>query len=194
MFFLSHEESLGTARHGLDNWATCCQAKDGLLIAAAPGRAAEYLHKVKVVLLATKHLTLPFNHQPSIHQLVVRWVVQRLYLQDKQEQHTHVAVSLATHFEGERRREGGQCCEEEGGRDECLDACLGWKLPFERHTVATTGSKVPELKGYLIMGLLNLHLKKKEGAGEEEKAARGKIFCGEWRGGPVRHAAWKVVL
>lgn len=57
------------ARHGK---AAHCQANDGVLIAVVPGREGKYLHKLKVVLLATKHLTLPINHQPSIHQLMVR--------------------------------------------------------------------------------------------------------------------------
>lgn len=65
-----------------------------------------------------------------------------------------------------------------------MSGCLlGLKASLGKthNTAATTWSKEPELKGYLIMGLLNLHLKKKkkkEGGGEE-KAACGKIFCGD---------------
>lgn len=44
---------------------------------------------------------------------------------------------------------------------------------------ATTWSKVPELSGDLIMALLNLHLKKNEGVGEEEESVWKKILCGE---------------
>lgn len=57
---------------------------------------------------------------------------------------------------------------------------LGLKASLGKthNTAATTWSKVPELKGHLIMAPLNLHLKK-EGGGEEEKAACGKILRGE---------------
>lgn len=40
------------------------------------------------------------------------------------------------------------------------------------------GVKEPELKGYLIMGSPQL-ASKKEGGGQEEKVACGKIFCDE---------------
>lgn len=90
------------------------------LIISKSGTSFKYLHKLKVVFLATKHLTVPLNHQPSIHQLMVRWVVECLHLQDKQEQHTYVAVSMATHWEpqhnrGKRREDKGviESCEEE---------------------------------------------------------------------------------
>lgn len=63
-----------------------------------------------------------------------------------------------------------------------MSGCLlGLKASLGKthNTAATTWSKVPELKGYLKMGLRNLHLKKKiERAGEEKTACR-KIFCGE---------------
>lgn len=61
------------ARHTLYNKATRCQAKCGRdFITVKPAQAVEYLHKLKVVLLATKHLIVRLNQQPSIHQLMVR--------------------------------------------------------------------------------------------------------------------------
>lgn len=129
-------------------------------------QAVEYLHKLKVVLLATKHLTVPINHQPSIHQLMVRWVVQRLHLKHKQQQHTHVAVFMATHWEpqhngerGEGRGVGGKgLWRGRGGRDEGLDLrSLGLKASLKNTHAAALSVRAQE-------GIWQFASKKKRGS------------------------------
>lgn len=132
--------------------------------------AVKYLHKLKVVLLATKHLTVPLNHQPSIHQLMVRWVVQRLHLKDKQEQHTYVAVSMATHkapVEKGVKKEKGVAALSEWGGFKGNDLNLQ-STKYKRHKPLSPPWEVV-LECWKPSTLLQFASKKKrEGVGEEK--------------------------
>lgn len=75
---------------------------------------------------------------------------------------------------------------------------LAWveSFPWKDNTAATTRSKVPELQGCLIKGLLNLHLKKRELVRKKrlhvEKSS--VVNGGGGGGGLVCRAARKAVL
>lgn len=126
-----------------------------------------------------------------------------MHLQDKQEQHTHVAVSMAT----QRKREGGRwgggegrsCEEEELGGVEVFGRLEGLLPPRRcRHCVEWVKGLNPpppshprEVSQTMAVPNVLPHERRKkkkeeEGACKEREAASGKIFCdgssGEWWG------------